>query len=219
VLAAAGAALILVIVGFLHYVGVFDGNLRTVVPGRVYRSGQLDGARLAKEIREKKLRTVISLRGGEPRNRWFRAEAAACAAEGVELKTLHLTATLWPKPEELARLLEYFDQARYPLLFHCRGGADRSGLAATLYLHLYAGLPVKDARKQGLTWRYGHFPFAAVIMDRLLDRIEQENPASVREWILHRYPVVYAEMKGLAPPPPADLPAGVPTNPASAVPR
>ncbi len=191
------AVLFLLILSFLGYIGLFNGNIRTVIPGKVYRSAQLGPDRLDQLVRDEKLRSVISLRGGEMDDNWFRKENDVCQKNGVALTAIKLTATTYPKPEELRKLLRVFEEAPRPMLLHCRGGADRTGLASTLYLHLYEGMPLKKAREEGLTWRYGHFPFEAIAMDHLMDTLERESTGDVRAWILNRYPVLYKEWRAV----------------------
>jgi len=181
---------------FLRYIGFLTGNLRTVIPGRVYRSAQLDALDLRRLIREKSLRTVISLRGGDESDAWFRREEATCREAGVALQRVRLRATALPPPEELQTLLQLFDHSEYPVLFHCQAGADRSGLAATLYLALYAGLPLDSAQSRGLTWRYGHFPFWAREMDDFFALYRQDGAGQdLRVWIEQRYPQLYQARK------------------------
>jgi protein tyrosine/serine phosphatase len=192
---AAGGTLAAVLL-FLFYIGVFTGNIRTVVPGRVYRSGTLSPAQLQQLIREGGVRTVISLRGGDATEPWFRREAEVCRKEGVQLRTLRLRATVLPRPAELARLLELFDHSPYPVLFHCQGGADRSGLAAALYLHLYERRPLARAVEEGLTWRYGHFPLKAAAMDHFFDLYRAEGAGEdLRTWIRSGYEKVYSRLR------------------------
>jgi protein tyrosine/serine phosphatase len=181
---------------FLFYIGVFTGNLRTVVPGRVYRSGTLPPAQLEELIRKGGVRTVISLRGGDATEPWFRREAEVCRKAGVQLRTLRLRATVLPRPAELTRLLELFDHSSYPVLFHCQGGADRSGLAAALYLHLYERRPLDLAVEEGLTWRYGHFPLKAAAMDHFFDLYRAEGAGEdLRTWIRSGYEKVYSRLR------------------------
>jgi protein tyrosine phosphatase (PTP) superfamily phosphohydrolase (DUF442 family) len=178
----------------LWYVGVFGGNLRTVVAGRVYRSAQLTGRNLDTVLDSYGIRTVINLRGGGAQDGWYRSETASCAQRGVDHVDLSISAVRLPPPDELRKLLETFDKARYPVLFHCRGGSDRSGLAGTLYLHLYQGVPLDQAEARQLTWRYGHLSWGqAHPMNDFFDLYRQTSGGlGMREWILTRYPALYA---------------------------
>ena len=184
------------ILGFVWYIGLLDGNIRTVVPGRVYRSAQLSPKQLDALIREQHIRTVISLRGGDSEERWYRDESAVCRKEGVDFETVSLRATALPPPDQLSLLLKDLDQAQYPVLFHCKGGADRSGLTATLYLNLYQGLPLDEAEPKGLSWRFGHFPFTAHAMDDFFNLYRRESGGlDLRRWINQRYPAEYTASK------------------------
>jgi hypothetical protein len=85
------------------------------------------------------------------------------------------------------------DQAQYPILFHCQGGADRSGLTATLYLNLYQGLPLDEAEPLGLSWRFGHFTWSAGAMDAFFNLYRRDGSGlDLRRWISDRYPADYA---------------------------
>ena len=65
----------------LEAVRVFaGGNEHTVIPGRVYRSAQMSRAQLQRSIAEKKIRTVINLRGCCPKMPWYLDEARATHA-------------------------------------------------------------------------------------------------------------------------------------------
>lgn len=65
-----------------------------------------------------------------------------------------------------------------PILIHCRSGADRSGLAAALYVSKVAGLDNAKAEAQ-LSFYYGHVGIpvvsAAYAMDKSLKDIEAQD--------------------------------------------
>jgi len=182
-----------VVLCFLLYIGVFWGNIRVVAPGRAYRSAQLAPARLTEMIREHGIRTVISLKGGSVEQAWYRRELAACSRDGAVLRQIPMSASKLPKPEQLQELVRLFDESAYPILFHCKAGADRTGLAATLYLHLKEGRSLDAAEREGLTWHYGHFPFETVAMDRFFDLYRKTaHGTDLRTWIKRDYPSLYA---------------------------
>jgi protein tyrosine phosphatase (PTP) superfamily phosphohydrolase (DUF442 family) len=186
---------------FAFYIGVLGDNLHSVVPGRVYRSAQVNPHHLEELIRSYHLRTVISLRGGNEGDRWYRDEAAVCQRLGVIHPSISLRATALPSPHQLRGLLQLLDRSPYPVLFHCRGGADRSGLAATLYLNLYAHVPLGKAQEQQLTWRYGHFRGQARAMDDFFELYRHTSSGlGLREWIEQRYPRVYRAQRHPNPP-------------------
>ncbi len=206
------AGLLLGLLLLLWYVGVFGGNLRTVVPGRVYRSAELTGPLLESVLTSRHIHTVINLRGSAPGDAWYRSEIASCARLGVAHVDVPFSAVRMPPPQQLQTLLATFDTATYPILFHCRGGSDRSGLAGTLYLHLYQGVPLDTAEARQLTWRYGHLSWGqAHAMDDFFTLYRQTRDGlGMRAWIATRYPALYAALPASAKGPGSDTAAGQP---------
>jgi protein tyrosine/serine phosphatase len=201
-----------VIMVVLWAIGVFGGNVHTVVPGQVYRSAQLTGFNYTaltagwighdfdSVVNADHIKTVINLRGGSPNNDYYRDEVAECDRLGLAHMDVPLSATHLPPPDRMRLLLSTFDHARYPILLHCQGGSDRTGLASALYLHLYKQVPLDQALQQQLTWRYGHFSFTKTrAMDRFFALYQQTGHGlTLRQWILQDYPAVYANQPDTA---------------------
>jgi len=201
------------------------GNHHTVVAGRVYRCGQPSGDVLRDTIRDKGIRTVINLRGtaphlDEPRSAWYRDEVLATHELNISQEDITLSARLLPPPAELRRLIEVFDHTEYPILIHCKQGADRTGLASAIYLLLHTDATIGEARRQLLPW-YGHIsagPTAA--MGAFFDRYEawlgedRHTPERFRHWALTVYTpgVARSELTWLDP-----IPNPVPVGKAFAV--
>jgi protein tyrosine phosphatase (PTP) superfamily phosphohydrolase (DUF442 family) len=173
--------------------GPLGNNLHEVVAGEAYRSAQLSASDLERTIRVEGLKTVVSLRGGSPLQEWYREERDVCDRLGVRHDVIHMSAERLPHPEEMRRLVTSLDTAERPLLFHCERGADRAGLVAALYLHLYHGVPLDEAERRELSWRYGHLSFGGTsAMDAFLALYRHTAAGlDLRSWILGRYPVVY----------------------------
>src|SRR6266498_3554332 len=114
---------VLAVLLFCSYIGTFGGNIRAVVPGRIYRSATLPPSQLDELIHTDHLKTVISLRGGDMKDPWYRQEAEVCAKDGVQLESVSLRASALPKPKDLAKLLALFDRSAYPMLVHCQAGS------------------------------------------------------------------------------------------------
>ncbi len=188
----AGIALALIL-AFLWWIGVLGGNVREVEAGRFYRSAQLSGSNLDGVLRRYRIRSVINLRGSSTKA-YYRSEVAVCRNLGVAHFDVSTSAYRLPRPKELRELLAALDQAPRPVLVHCQQGADRSGLASTIYQNLYEGVPLDRAERDQLTWRYGHFPsFGTWRMDRFFDLYRQTAAGQdLRTWIARTYPGVYA---------------------------
>jgi protein tyrosine phosphatase (PTP) superfamily phosphohydrolase (DUF442 family) len=136
----------------------FGRNLHAVIPGQAYRSAQLSHDNLIDAVREHGIRTVINLRGTSLDCDWYLDESRATCDADVGQEDITLSAYRLPSPDELRRLVDVFDHAEYPIIFHCRQGVDRTGLAAALLLLLQTDATPAEARQQlGLT--YGHIAF------------------------------------------------------------
>lgn len=184
---------VLSLLSLLWFIGVFGGNIRTVLPGRFYRSAQLTGPTLKEALLAHHIRTVVNLRGPEKTDAWYKNETKVCKQMGVSHVDVAFSATHLPPPVEIRKLVKAFDGARYPVMVHCMGGADRAGLASTLYMALYQHEPLEEAQDQQLTFRYGHVKWGrAGAMDRFLDLYRSTGHGmNLRNWILNAYPALY----------------------------
>lgn len=133
-------------------------NLHVVHEGELYRSAQLSPKNLENAIRQHGIETVINLRGTNLDEKWYRDEVSVTGKLNVRHIDFKLSASKVPTAKTIARLNEILEHAPRPILIHCQGGADRSGLVAALYQHGIAGRPVEEAEDQ-LSFYYGHFPW------------------------------------------------------------
>ena len=159
-----------VAVGYVLYILLTD-NFHTVVPRQLYRSGQMSARSLIRAIQRHGIKTVVNLRGPAGDD-WYLAETNATALLRVQHFDLNLSARRELSDAEAATLIATLRSAAKPVLVHCDGGADRSGLASALYLY-DSGVPAAVALRQ-LTVFYGHFPHwkwaKAIAMDRTFAR-------------------------------------------------
>jgi protein tyrosine phosphatase (PTP) superfamily phosphohydrolase (DUF442 family) len=125
----------LLILGLLVYAHYRD-NLTAVVPGALYRSAQLSPTRLITLIRKESIRTVINLRGPNPADAWYRSELAVTDHLHVLHYDFAFSAKKTPRYALLSALTEALLTAPGPILLHCRGGADRTGMAVAVWLIL-----------------------------------------------------------------------------------
>ena len=110
---------------------------------------------------------MINLRGANPTKAWYRDEVAAARRLGLTVIDFRMKASRRLSGEEAAGLIRLLRSVQKPVLVHCKGGADRAGLASALYLATVKGLP-KALAQQQLSLAYGHvaWPFApAYAMD------------------------------------------------------
>jgi hypothetical protein len=134
----------------------FLGNLGVVDPGRVIRSAQ-PTTQLERWVRDFRLHSILNLRGGSRADWWYEAEVQRALEDGVSYYDLPLSATRRPTRRQLLTLIDLLERCRYPLLIHCKSGADRTGLASALYLMVCRGEPPGRAQN-AFSIEYGHIP-------------------------------------------------------------
>ena len=155
----------------------YFGNKHTSIPGELYRSAQPTGEDIEKFSARYGIKSIINLRGENADAPWYIEEVATAKELGITHINFRMKAARELTNEQAFELIEVMRKAPKPLLIHCRAGADRSGLAAALYLAGVAKAPEEDAEDQ-LSLRYGHlphFPFfwtEAQAMYRTFERME-----------------------------------------------
>ncbi|MBN7804992.1 tyrosine-protein phosphatase [Agrobacterium rosae] len=162
---------------FLIYFGVLQlsGNFREVIAGQLYRSSQLTGKQLADYVQANGIKTIINLRGENGKSAWYRNETATAEKLGVQHVDFGMSAYKELNLGRVAQLIQIMRDAPKPILLHCKSGADRTGLAAAIYVNRVAGMDEDTAERQ-LSIRFGHLgiPYlsSAYAMDRTWEDIE-----------------------------------------------
>lgn len=162
-------------------------NFSQVAPG-VYRSNHPDHKRFA-AYKRRGIKSVLNLRGAL-KEAPYAFEQESCAALGLKLTTISLSARQAPKRDNLLKLVDAFSTLEKPVLIHCKSGADRTGLAAALYLMIHEGEPVETATRQ-LSLRYLHIRRTQTgILDHFFDTYAARNaaaPIDIVDWIRDEY--------------------------------
>ena len=135
------------------FLRVWWSNEAAVVPGRVYRSNHPTPGRLGEMAARLGLASVVNLRGSAE-NPATTASAAAAARLGLEHHFLAFESRGAPHRERILRFHALYRTLRFPVLLHCKSGADRSGLAAGLVILFEGGTAAAAARQ--LSWRFLH---------------------------------------------------------------
>lgn len=123
------------------------------------------------------VKTVINLRGDQSfGTTWL--EERACRQNGLKLVNFKLRSRAAPSREELHAIRQLLESISYPVLVHCKSGADRAGLMSALYQHVRNGMPIAEAKKQ-LALKYGHIRQADTgVLDYFFECYEAANSAS-----------------------------------------
>jgi protein tyrosine phosphatase (PTP) superfamily phosphohydrolase (DUF442 family) len=136
-------------------------------------------------LKRRGLRTIINLRGERLCGSYW-LEQAVCQHKGIKLVDFQLRSRAAPKREEIKAARDLFESVEYPILMHCKSGADRVGLMSALYRLFREGVPVAEAKRE-LSLRYGHFRQADTgILDRFFEKYLEDSkrkPMSFMEWI------------------------------------
>lgn len=136
---------------------IFRANFHVVVSGEAYRSGQMDAEQFTYAIKHYGIKSILNLRGENPTTSWHQAEITTAA----KLNIVHYDRSLGSGTpltlEQMDDLVKLLRQAPKPVLIHCLGGADRSGLVSALYCFAIEGQKPGEADKELSIW-YGHVP-------------------------------------------------------------
>jgi protein tyrosine phosphatase (PTP) superfamily phosphohydrolase (DUF442 family) len=189
------------ILGFLLAVGwemaqvMFGKNFHTVIPGRVFRCAQLGEAGLEQTVKACGIRTVINLRGNGAPLAWYVGESRVAHRFHLNLEDVSFSASRLPSVQEVRQLMRVLEGTEYPVLLHCRQGADRTGLAAGMVMLFMTETSLEQARKQ-LGWRFGHVAVdRAAHLDRFFDLYsewlqkeqKEHTPELFRHWAEMEY--------------------------------
>ena len=165
----------------------FWHNFEKVSDG-VYRSNHPDHRRF-QAYADMGIKTILNLRGVAKQPHYL-FEEESCARLGLKLVTVGMSARQAPKAKQLIAVMDAFETMERPFLIHCKSGADRTGLAAALYLIVHEGASVAEARKQ-LSFRYLHIRRSSTgVLDHFLDVYAARNaqsPITMAEWIRTEY--------------------------------
>jgi protein tyrosine/serine phosphatase len=164
-------------------------NWGVVESGRLYRSNHPLPWQLREAARRFGLRSVVNLRGHRQDCGSDQLGRAAAAALGLTHVDAPFESRGAPHRDRILRLAEIFRSLPEPVLVHCKSGADRTGLAAGIWL-LLQGRPPEAALAQ-LSLRHGHVRQSRTgILDaffRLYAEARAAGPKPFLDWVRDEY--------------------------------
>jgi protein tyrosine phosphatase (PTP) superfamily phosphohydrolase (DUF442 family) len=165
-------------------------NWGVVESGRLYRSNHPTPWQLEQAVRRQGIRTVINLRGHREACGSDALGRQAAAALGLEHIDAPLESRGAPHKDRVLRLAGIFARLREPALIHCKSGADRTGLAAGIWLMARGGT-VEQALDQ-LSLRFGHVAAARTgILDAFFRTygafVKQHGDKPFLDWVRDEY--------------------------------
>jgi len=150
------ASLVAVLAGYISS-DLRHDNLRVLVAGKAYRSGQMNAGQLARTVERYGVKSILNLRGENLTTGWHQAEIATAAKLNVIYSDRSLGSGQELSLKQMDELVALLRKAPKPVLIHCWGGADRSGLVSALYLFALEGRSPGEAYKELSIWN-GHVP-------------------------------------------------------------
>lgn len=133
-----------------------SNNFHEVDPGKLYRSSQLTGEELTEVIEKYGIKSVVNLRGVNPHEAWYQEEVKVMQEKNIPHVSLKMNARRLPHKKDLLALLDSYETLPRPILIHCQGGSDRTGVADAIYRMEYMGQSKEEALK-ALSLKYYHF--------------------------------------------------------------
>jgi protein tyrosine/serine phosphatase len=161
---------------------------RHQLSSQVWRSSQ-PAPRDIRALARRGVKTIVNLRGDRDCGS-YRLETQACRKYGIRLVNFTVKSRAAPAKRTFHEAKALFDSIEYPMMLHCKSGADRAGLMSVLYMILKEGVPVEQAKRQ-LSLRFGHIRQADTgVLDFVFDSYLAHNsrePIAFLDWIDTHY--------------------------------
>jgi protein tyrosine/serine phosphatase len=140
-------------------------------------------------MKQKGLRSVVCVRGGRAFGSWP-LEKEACQRLQLNLHKVAIRARQAPCKRDLLALIDLLSSLSYPVLIHCKSGADRTGFVTAVYLLSVEHRPVDEALGQ-LALRFGHLRSSrAGILREVIEGFRRHGDKTgldFRSWVETRY--------------------------------
>lgn len=171
---------------------IFHNNFHEVVPGKFYRSAEMDSVELKEVLEKYRIKTVIDLRLGMKKS--GEEERELVNLEGAKFFHVAMQGSRIPPISKIEELLKVYDNAETPILVHCSSGTHRSGVASSIWLLDKENSSAEEAMKQ-LSSKYGFFRWerdlksfwqGQLTIDNLIWQYAKARKArkiSFREWL------------------------------------
>ena len=169
--------------------GIFRFKWRSLhkISENTYRSNQPFPWQILADKNKRGVKTIINLRGIRNCSSFF-LEKETCEKHNIKLINFPVTSRAAPKVETILAAKKLFNEIEYPIIMHCKSGADRAGLMSALYLILHKNISVIEAKKQ-LSFKYLHIKHAKTgILDAFFDNYIKENKnKDFLDWVKNDY--------------------------------
>ena len=123
-----------------------------------FRSNHPSPAFIKKLHNKYGVKTIISMRRADTTGAYL-LEKEACDKYGITLINHPMSSRSLPDVEKVLQAKQILETAEYPILIHCKSGADRAGMMSIFYKLFIEKQTIDEALKQ-LSMKYGHFRWA-----------------------------------------------------------
>ena len=123
------------------------------IGGGMYRENQPSPKRIAL-LAEDGIKTILNLRAESPKG-FYLLEEEACQKHGIKLVNFRVYSRDVHTREKIRAAKALFPTLEYPVMMHCKSGADRTGFMGVLYRHFHMGDSIEQAMEQ-LSFKYLH---------------------------------------------------------------
>jgi protein tyrosine/serine phosphatase len=163
------------ITGYAVWSFVLNDNFHSVIPRELYRSAQMTPQEIARYTARYHIRTIINLRGENTGRKWYDDEITASRQLHINHLDFRMSSRHELTREQELHLIALMRDAPKPLLIHCESGANRTSLAAALYVAAVEKGGEFAAETQ-LSLLYGHLPFHLNQAAAMTDSFEKMEP-------------------------------------------
>jgi len=178
----------------------FNSNNFHAIDTHTYRSAQLSSQKFLETIKDYNIKAVLNLRepkAGKEAPQWHLTEKYLSNENGVRYINIPLNPNKMPSNVKLERMLELFERKKHrPFLIHCHAGADRTGMAAALYIlemkygkdgsYIDDPQALQEALGQ-LRFSYGHYGVLHPAMKRFIRSWYELRKVYTRQEALEKY--------------------------------
>jgi protein tyrosine phosphatase (PTP) superfamily phosphohydrolase (DUF442 family) len=152
----------------------------------MYRSSQPTMYQLERDIKKYGIKTILNLKGANKNSAYYAFEKEKCEELGIKMVDIEVYSRAFPDAYRIEDAKKVFESIEYPAWMHCKAGADRTGIYATLFQYFHEKMPISKTN-QLKAWPFGHIKHSnAGKIDYYFDeylKYEKENSdADLIEW-------------------------------------
>ena len=157
---------------------------------KAYRSNHPSPSFVKKLKHVHGVNTILSIRRADTTGAYL-LEKDACEHYGIELVNHTMSSRDMPRVEDILKMKELLETMAYPILIHCKSGADRAGMASVFYKHFIEKVPIIEALAQ-LSFKFGHIRWADTgkldfFFEKFLEFAAEHPDVSFLDWVENHY--------------------------------